>query len=143
MLDYSFMILNTNIILQKNYMQSNHEVLKNWLQEKERIEIKLWEEYRKNPKELIKSFHNDSVFQLLFHEVYDALQFLDRDLFTKEQLKQLDEVMAERKAMGKIKNVSFTIREVSKEEVEETIKTLGKDSAWISNKNKFKKKPES
>jgi hypothetical protein len=54
----------------------------------------------------------------------------------------LDEVMAERKAMGKIKNVSFSIREVSKEEVEETIKTLGKDSAWISNKNKFKKKPE-
>ena len=60
----------------------------------------------------------------------------------KEQLKQLDEVMAERKAMGKIKNVSFSIREVSKEEVEETIKTLGKDSAWISNKNKFKKNPE-
>jgi hypothetical protein len=54
----------------------------------------------------------------------------------------LDEEMAERKAMGKIKNVSFTIREVSKEEMEDTINTLGKDSAWISNKNKYKKNPE-
>ena len=116
-------------------MEINKEGLQNWLKEKARIEKILWEGYREDPQGLIEGFHDNRVFQILFHEVYEALENLDRSLFTKEQLKQFDEVMAERKAMGKDRCITFTIKGLSKEHAEEILRYNGMTSEWSIHNN--------